>query len=151
MLIRLFLLVWGVFSAYRFCNIVNSVCQPCCSCLFAMIFQRTKSAVFLFLYADFHIFIAFLHFFLKIVNVSRWKLGNCIFYLLNVAKLCLWRLCLKCLELDGLGIGAVSVSENTPQAWSEAGAGAAESPTVSGTQWRLREPPNKYYIYKYNN
>jgi len=34
----------------------------------------------------------------------------------------------------GLGIGAVSVSENTPQAGSEANAGAAESPTGGGTK-----------------
>ena len=53
--------------------------------------------------------------------------------------------------MSGLGIGAVSVSEKAPQAGSEAGAGAAESPTGGGSQRRCREPPDKGYIYKYNN
>ena len=53
--------------------------------------------------------------------------------------------------MSGLGIGAVSVSENTPQAGSEAGAGAAESPACGGSQRRCRQPPDNYHIYKYNN
>ena len=62
------------------------------------------------------------------------KTQCCKIYRLNVIFLHSGAFFFKCLDLAGLGIGAVSVSENTPQAGSEANAGAAESPTGSGTK-----------------